>query len=816
VGRDHHLTLLQEIFDRMMLSKQSELVVIHGAPGTGKTSLIQSFLRNIPSEVLQTQGKFDQLQSDTPYLALVSASDQLCRQIMSRHNSTEIRDRIRSSLGPDIDVLVNLIPSLVEVKTSVDVSLSASNLKSNVGNSFTRFKLLFRTLVRSIASSENPVIFVLDDLQWADIASLEVLKLLITDMLLHNMMIVCAFREGEISVETLRKYHLVTRDKDDENSASSTSTELNYSASVTNMAIDCLDITQVNHLVSMKLGMDILSTQSLSHLVMKKTGGNPFFVLNFLEMLSKNSLLKNLHGTGWTWDQSEILRLTNVTDNLASILESKLQCLPEQIISILQIASFIGHVFSASILTKIVYEEQGTIASEFCFRNQTEEVIKEQIMSTLKIALEKGILEKSHTKEEYKFAHDKIQEVLYEALMPDETERKFLHQRIGVLIWNSVKAIEKSKIDDEIIFLAANNLNRALSLVDYLDDKYSLVELNNIAAKRAILKSAFLSAAKYLRNAVSLLYADCWNEKYELCLDVFNSAAETEKNIGCYSRSAYLVAKIHKHAKTLIHRCTAFAIEIDSLTIQGNIKGAVALGLDALCQLDIKFPRKISSLVVLKELISTKLVMRKKKLQNLLSYPEIKDENILLSMSIMNLVAINAFVLADIYKDTYATVCLRMLRLTLKHGVSIHSPMAVVFWGSLNTILGRYDVSLECEELALSIVEKHDMDSVRGVTTIISYGVNHFWRKKFDSESRNEFLQAYQSALRYGNTNIAHYGFVGWLSAAFYLDDYLSDVHRLTRSYVSEMREYDSQSGLMFILPIWQGVGLTILDLIVH
>jgi predicted ATPase len=503
---------------------------------------------------------------------------------------------------------------------------------------------------------------------------------------------------------------------------------------------------------------------------------------------------------------------------LAAILESRLQHLPEQVKTILQMASFIGHTFPVVILITIVFEEQDTIAPEYSFEHESKETIREWIVSALDVAVKEGLLEKISHHDEYKFSHDSIQEVLYEGLMPDEMERQLLHQRIGTLIWNSVKDKKVSEIDDCFIILAADNLNRAIYIVDYSGDRYSLIELNLLAAKRIIQKSAFLLASEYIRLAITLLQPDVsWEERYDLCLDLFNTAAETEKNIGCYSRSAELIAIIHQHAKSLLHRSTAFMIEISSLTTQGFVKESIVLGLNVLRQFGIRFPLKINNVVVMKELILAKAKLGRRKLQDLLLLPVVHDETVLLSMSIMITVALNAFILGDAYKETYAAICLRMFRFTLKHGISrMHIPVILAFWGSIHAGLGEFDICIESERLSYALLQEYDMNCVRGTTIIINLSFNHFWRKPFDSDCQQEFLLAYRLAMSYGNINFAHLGFVAWTITALFFDIQLSEIHHIARIVANEMRDFDSKNGLMFLLPIWQVVSFHILSEVHH
>jgi predicted ATPase len=224
------------------------------------------------------------------------------------------------------------------------------------GQSFTQFKLLFRAFLRCVASPENSIIFFLDDLQWADAASLEVLKALLTDSLSHSMMIIGAYREGEMSIDILQKCNLAENCGIYDDSTS-TARNCSHRASITDIAVNGLDDDSLNQLIATKLEMDESETQSLSTLVWNKTDGNPFYTLHFIDMLHSAHLLSNRKDGSWIWDEHQIVRKTNVSDNLAAILETKVRSLPEQVRSILQIASFIGHDFPTLALVTIVFEE---------------------------------------------------------------------------------------------------------------------------------------------------------------------------------------------------------------------------------------------------------------------------------------------------------------------------------------------------------------------------------------------------------------------------------------------------------------------------
>jgi predicted ATPase len=808
VARKKELQLLRDCYDQVTTLKRTKVVTIHGPSGVGKSALVQSFIHTLPEGAFHMEGKFNKLQSRSPYAALATASDQLCHQIMRRENSIEIRNRIRAVLGPDVSLLGNLVHTLSEMTAEGDNT--GHHTAASGSQMFTRFKLLFRAFLRCVASPETPVVFFLDDLQWADIPTLEVLKTLLKNAQSHCVMLVCSYREGEMTADQLGLYNLAERETPDTDESSVGSQLSTHSHRIADIALAGLGRKSFNQLISGALGISGFETESLSMVLWNKTDGNPLFALNFLDMLYRNGLLSWENDGSWTWDEDRILRETNVTENLADVLATRIRDLPEQVRSMLQIASFIGNDFPAAALVMIVHEEQDMVEVEYSFERHSKEAIRERIVAALTMAVAAGLLETMPEPDHFKFAHDKVQEVLYETLMPDEMERQLLHQRIGTLIWDSVKNMDKPQVSDWNIFLAAHNLNRAINLIDYSGSRCDLIELNLTAAKRAIEKAAFGIAADYLRIAVSLVESavSLWDDQYHLCFDMFRLAAETEVNAGMLSRSSVLVKEIQNRARSLHDHAAACAVEIDSLWLQGDFMGSILLGLKELRRLGVKFPRRIGSLVVASEMCRVKTAMGGRPLSALLFLPEMTDETVMLAFSLMNALAVNCYVVGGLYKGVFVMIILRMIRLTLKFGISpIHSPVAFVHWGSIHSFLGKFDIALQAEQLAFDVVSKYKVESVRAPALIYSFSMNHFWRNAFDSNARRAFLDAYETALSDGHVVTAQTGFVVWMAAGLYVDDSLAELNAITRRVVQEMQEFQTNSVLMAVLPLWQVVS---------
>ncbi|KAI2503941.1 hypothetical protein MHU86_10507 [Fragilaria crotonensis] len=289
VAREKELQLLRDCYDRVTTMKRTEVVAIHGPSGVGKTSLVQSFIHTLPEGGFRMEGKFNQRQLRAPYAALAAASDQLCHQIIRRENSIEIRNRIRAVLGPDVSLLENLVQTLSEMTAEDD---STGHHTAGSGSQmFTRFKLLFRAFLRCVASQETPVVFFLDDLQWADGPSLEVLKTLLTNGQSHCIMLVCSYREGEETAGELELYNLAERETTDADDPSVNCLLATHGSPIIDIAIAGLGRKPFNQLISGTLGIDGIRTESLSTILWKKTDGNPFHALNFLDMLYRHGML---------------------------------------------------------------------------------------------------------------------------------------------------------------------------------------------------------------------------------------------------------------------------------------------------------------------------------------------------------------------------------------------------------------------------------------------------------------------------------------------------------------------------------------------
>jgi predicted ATPase len=431
----------------------------------------------------------------------------------------------------------------------------------------------------------------------------------------------------------------------------------------------------------------------------------------------------------------------------------------------------------------------------------------------LMLACDEGLLEtiSDSKKKAYKFAHDKIRQVLYEDLMPDTVERQFLHQRIGFLVWEAFNVKQKFQAsNDWAVFLAANNLNCALNVIENDVIIHKTVNINLLAGKAAMAKSDFRLALEYIRVALKLLDDNpCWESQYELCINLYSRGAEVEMINACYERSDYLLTELFKRAKCLEDQFTAYQVQLHCLAGKGDIKAAAYLGFDILRKLGLVFPQKITILSVSKEFLLAKVALGMRPLTHFLTLQELTDQKIIYMLSIMDAIVINSFVLGDSFKDVCAFFIFRMFRMTLRYGVSaMYAPTAILSWGASHSFMGDVDRALEAKQVAFMVIEKFKAEAIKGQAILIACTSIGIWRDRLDNDSCQEVLFAYHLARAAGDIFFAQFGIVIWIMFKTYLNDPLFELHPRIRAFVGELKAENAKRALILIQPNWQFVSL--------
>src|SRR5712671_2298174 len=531
-GREREIEALIAAFDRVVAQGSTELVLVSGYSGIGKSSVVHELHKAlVPPRGLFASGKFDQYKRDIPYATLVQAFQSLVRPLLSQSDAelSSWRDALAEALGANGRLMVDLVPELPPQQAQA------------------RFQLVFRRFIGVFARQEHPLALFLDDLQWLDAATLDLLEDLLTQSDLKHLMLIGAYRDNEVDGA-----QPLTRKLDAIRQAGARVQEIRLAPLVRD------DLRQV---IVDALRCESERAAPLAQLVHDKTGGNPFFALQFISALAEEGLLRFDHDAArWRWEVDR-LHAKGYTDNVVDLMVGKLTRLPTETQAALQQFACLGNIAEITMLSIVLGKSN------------------EDVHSDLWDAVRLELVE--HLEGSYKFIHDRIQEAAY-SLIPERL-RAEAHLRIGRLLAVNTPAEKR----EEAIFEIVNQLNRGVALITSRDEREQLAELNLIAGRRAKATTAYASALTYLAAGEALLPEDSWERRHELTFALALHRGECEFLTGALAEAEQRVAALSSRAANTVERATVACLRADLYTALDQSTRAIAVGLDYLQQLGI-------------------------------------------------------------------------------------------------------------------------------------------------------------------------------------------------------------------------------------
>ncbi len=539
-GREHTIGVLLAAFNRVVAEGTPELVLVSGYSGVGKSSVVNELHKVlVPPRGLFASGKFDQYKRDIPYATLAEAFQALTRQILVKKNEAEVchwRHTLQEALGANGQLIINLIP---EVEFLIGKQLPVPDLPPQDARK--RFQLVFRRFFSTFARPEHPLALFLDDLQWLDAATLELLEYLITDPDLGNLMLVGAYRDNEVSSSHPLTHTLAAIRK--------------AGLAIQELVLEPLGIDDVGRLVADALHCEADSGHLLAKLVHEKTGGNPFFAIQLLTALAEEGLLRRDPCAGaWIWDLA-CIRAHGYTNNVVDLMVEKLKRLSGRTQTALQTLACLGHVVEFTTLTRV-------------FRKSEEEIhisLLEPVRAGLILCLEGS----------YAFLHDRIQEAAY-ALIPDG-DRAGAHLGIGRVL---LAAMSEEQLAEQP-FDVANQFNRgAVLLVDW-NEKAEAAAINLRAGRKAKASTAYASAREYFSLGMALLESD-WSSQHELMFSLCLERAECEFLTGNIDTAEQLIGELLQHGISKIDQAAAYNLKALLQVMKSETKQALDSALTSL------------------------------------------------------------------------------------------------------------------------------------------------------------------------------------------------------------------------------------------
>jgi len=589
-GREAEVATLLAAFDRVSQGR-AEMMLVAGFSGIGKTSVVHEVHKPIVRQRgYFIAGKFDQYKRNIPYSCLIQAFQELMAQLLTenQYRLEEWRQQLLEALGENGQVIIDVIP---EVELVIGSQSAVPQLTPAEAQN--RFNRVFKRFVHVFTTAEHPLVVFLDDLQWADAASLQFIHHLMSDPESEYLLLIGAYRDNEVSPT-----HPFILTRDEIQAAGGT---------VTTITLDALQVSHITELIADTLSSSPQQVQPLAQLIAQKTQGNPFFLTQLLKSLYQDELIRFDGQKGeWMWDIQQIER-AEITDNVVELMVSKIQKFSQATIDILKLAACIGNRFSLDILA--VVSEQSI--------NQSAIALWEGLVAGLilplsdryqiPLVLEEVELQKfcaAAVEVDYKFLHDRVQQAAY-SLIP-EADRQQVHLQVGRLLLNNFDPEEL----EENIFDVVNHLNAGEALITDRDQRYHVAQLNLQAAQKAKSSSAFKTALKLLKIGIYFLPETRWHDNYPLTLTLYLETGEAEYLNGNNAAGIQVLDDTASHAKSILDRCRINEYKIVCYRMRNELDAAYQVGLETLKLLDIEFPPYPDQAYLLQELNHTKALIR--------------------------------------------------------------------------------------------------------------------------------------------------------------------------------------------------------------
>ncbi|WP_437284545.1 AAA family ATPase [Sorangium sp. So ce406] len=737
-GREESIARLTAAFFGV-LGGARKVVLVSGYSGIGKSSLVQEILKPLAREKgYYISGKYDQYNRDRPLGPVLQAFDALLRQILSESEERIARWRAAmiQGLGNNAQVICEVLPALTYLVGQQPPVPSLGPVEAQ-----NRLNLTFQKFVSVFTGHGRPVVLFLDDLQWIDAASLSLVNALLEGDGLGAFFFCGAYRDNEVSaahpfiraVEDLRK----------------TGVEIEP------IVLTPLELPHVTALLGDSLGRPDVG--QLAALVLRKTGGNPFFIKRFLKSIHDSGALSFDQAGRWSWDL-EAMSALEYTDNVVDLMASNIRRLPAPTQEALRLAAALGNRFDLGTLSTI----SGCSVDELYAR--VEPALKEELITS------DGAT--------HRFVHDKIQEAAY-SMIPVE-ERPGLHHRIGMLLREALGA------DTRGLFDVVNHLNRAGDLISGRAARLDLARMNLAAAERAEESSAFDAALKYLAEGIARLPDDPWGAEYELTFALTTKVGLMQVLAGRPDEALVTLDGAVAHAASRLDRTRAYGAKVKVHVLKGDLYAALTEGLVALRLFGIDLPPFPSDEAVAGDVEATLKFLDGRSMESLVGVPRLQDPEIAALHSVLEEMISSCYFLAS---NNFGFCVMRILRDTVHYGVSQSSVFSYVVFGQILCVSGRIPLGYAFGEAAVELLRRYPDKRNDPILACMWGGFVMHWRTSY-ARGREILHSGIHAGLETGQYIWAFYCMVNANTSTLLLGLPLAEIKAESRSLLP-LRKFD-------------------------
>jgi predicted ATPase/signal transduction histidine kinase len=796
-GRETEVATLLSAFERvanapeLSINKERnrgvEMILVAGFSGIGKTAVVNEVHKPIVRKRgYFIKGKFDQFNRDIPFSAWVQSFQNLIQQLLTE-SITKVQKwqiKILKVLGENSQVIIDVIP---ELEYLIGKQPKVPELEGIAAQN--RFNLLFQNFIRLFATKEHPLVIFLDDLQWADLASLKLIQLLMSETETQYLLLMGAYRDNEVSPA-----HPLMLTLDEIRKDSGIINQINLAP---------LELSSVNCLIADALSCPLERAILLTELVFTKTKGNPFFATQFLKSLHKDGFIsfdfapyKQGRATGgWQCDIAQVRALA-LTDDVVEFMAIQLQKLPPSTQEVLKLAACIGNQFDLAILAIVHEKSQSETAVDLWKALQEGLVIP--ITEVYKFFHNTELVEVAQLSDlsvPYKFLHDRVQQAAY-SLIP-EKQKHSTHLKIGQMLLSRTPEAEKpGKIFDIV-----NQLNFGIELIEDQIERTQLAQLNLIAGRKAKAATAYTGAIKYLNVGIKLLTKDSWQTNYDLTLLLYTEATEAAYLSTDFKQMEQLAEIVLQQAKTILDKVKVYEVKISACIAETKQLEAIEIGLQVLPLLGVILPPSPTQQEIQQIVKATANALAGKSNEELLNLPAMTDPYKLAALQIISSLTPAVAHAAPALKPYMACESVNLL---LEYGHSVFSPYAFAdYIMVVNIVIRDFEAAYRYGCLAVDLVAHLNAKKAKSIVLfkVAMYSVPGQQHLRL---TQPLFAAGYQSGFENGDLAYASYCAMKKCQYGYFAGQELTELEKEIKNYSYVLIKNGQTTPLTWLKILWQ------------
>jgi predicted ATPase/signal transduction histidine kinase/CheY-like chemotaxis protein/tRNA A-37 threonylcarbamoyl transferase component Bud32 len=716
----------------------AELILITGSSGIGKSAFIKEIMQSLTEQTgYVIYGLFEQQQQNIPYSAIVTAFSELVQHILTETESQlmQWKEQLLTALGSNGQVIIEIIP---EIECIIGPQPAISTLGPTEFQN--RFNLVFQKFMRVFCQPEHPLVIFLDNLQWADLATLKLLEVMMTDSDIKHFFMIGAYRDNEVdhTHPLMMMIDSLTQEK----------------ITISQITLKPLAFETINQLIADSLYQTPTAVESLTDLVMRKTFGHPFFVNQFLTTLYEENLLffvppksplSKGNISGWHWDINQIEAM-NITENVVDLMIGQFKKLPKSAQQVLRLAACIGNQFDLDTLS-VIYEKSAIDT----FQDLVPVLTEGFILPISKLQMTGNeIRHLPFIIHDFRFLHERVQQAAYALI--DDKDKKAVHLKIGQLLLTNLSA----KAQTEKLFKIVYHLNLGRSLIREPQKQLELAQLNLQAGQKAKMALAYPAARTYLNMGMHYLPKNSWETQLKLTFKLHQEMAEVEYLNKHYQQAIRLIFITIDKAKSALEKAEMYALLMRTYSILGKYQEEIETGLKALSLLNMDLPNSNSNAqeFIIQEMAEIEQRIGKRKIASLVNEPKMRSPEMRMAIQLMTSILPTTITLGHF--DLHHQICSRAVNLCLKYGYTPESAQSYIAYSTLQMTLGDYLKAYEFGKLAMKICERFNNTLIKA-RTYIAYGTQYHHFGKPLKHAIPILDEGYKAALESGEFAFASY-----------------------------------------------------------